>query len=270
MDDRKGLIDGEQIAEEIESSLEDIDAVLAIVLVGDNEASRTFVNEKIDACERNGFGSELHSFPKDVEQEELIDELDRLAEDDSVNGILVQLPLPDHIDQGKIFSRIPVEKDVDGLTVLNQGRTLRGEQGVRPAAVRGIMRILDEEDTEIEGDYIVIVNNSVLIGRPLSMDLTERKGTVTICHDRTKDLDSKLPRADIVITATGVEGIVNQDNISKNSVVIDAGYTNGNGDITDYMEIAEKARLSPVPGGLGPITVAMTLDNLVQCVKMQD
>lgn len=272
MNVQNGTINGKKIADRIEERLSGLSITprLEIILVGDNEASRTFVEEKIEAVERIGFNANLQRFDENVEQEKIVEQIKELNKDDSVNGILVQLPLPDHIDNHEVFSSINTAKDVDGLHPLNLGKTLRGKPELVPAAVRGIEKIVESENFELEGSNAVIVNNSNLIGKPLAMRLTVKGATVTICHEKTKDLERHLEDADLVVTATGVRDIIEAEDVPKGCLVIDGGYAHGEGDIEEVDDIAKKARISPVPDGLGPLTVAMTMDNLVKCYRMQE
>jgi methylenetetrahydrofolate dehydrogenase (NADP+)/methenyltetrahydrofolate cyclohydrolase len=268
----KGKIDGETVARKIESELEEAEETpkLHIILVGNREASKTFVKQKLKAAERVGFNTELTEFKEDVEQKKLIQKIEELNMDDSVDGIIVQLPLPRHINENQVFESLSSEKDVDCLTPENLGRLVRGHVPVHPAAAEGIMEILSEYDVPVEGSDVVIVNNSALVGRPLSMLLTEKNATVTLCNKETEDLELHVSEADIVVTATGEPGVIDAGMISEDSVVIDAGYGSQGGDIEEIEGIAEKALLAPVPHGLGPVTVAVTLRNLLKCYRLQN
>ena len=267
-----GKIDGEKIGREIELELKKAGETpkLHIILVGKREASQTFVDQKLKAAERVGFKTELTEFNEKVSQEELIEKIHGLNKDGSVDGILVQLPLPDHLDENTVFEELDSEKDVDCLTPENLGRLVRGHVPVHPAAAEGVLEILSGYSIDVEGSDVVIVNNSALIGRPLSMLLTERNATVTLCNRETEDLEQHVSEADIVVTATGEPGVLDAEMISEDSVVIDAGYGSSGGDIEEIEEISGKALLAPVPHGLGPVTVAVTLRNLLKCCRLQN
>lgn len=267
----KGTVDGERIAEDILQRLEEVEEEpsLEIILVGENEASHIFVDEKLEACERIGFKASVKRFSEDIEEAELVQYIEDLNEKDDVHGVLIQLPLPNHINENSVFEKLDPEKDVDGLTPENIGKTLRGNPEIVPGAIEAVERILEEQELDLEGLKATIVNNSSLIGRPLSMRLSQKGATTTICHRKTSELEKHTLKADIIVTATGEHGLLKPEMISENTVVIDAGYSLGKGDVKHKEEIAEKALLSPVPGGIGPITVAVTLENLLKCYRKQ-
>lgn len=260
----KGKIDGQQIADKIIEELEQYSGEPRgkVILVGDNPASETFVEQKRKLAEELDFGLEVESYPEEIDHEELLEHVEKLSEDKDIDGILVQLPLPGHIDEEELFDTIPPEKDIDGLTPENLGKLVRGEPEIAPAAVEAVLEVLDHEEVEIEGKDVTIVNDSPLIGRPLAMALTERDATVSLCHDNTEDLGEKTREADILVTAAGEHGLIDSDMVKGDSVVIDAGYEHGEGDIQEPDEIAEKALIAEVPGGIGPVTVACTMQNL--------
>lgn len=264
-------VDGDQIASEIEEELKaeaECAPKLEIILVGDNPASRTYIHEKLEACNRLGFKSGLTEFPKDVEEKELIQKIEELNQDKKTHGILVQLPLPDQVDNDKIFNTLNPEKDVDGLTPLNLGKTLRGETKTVPAAVKAIEKILQQKETSLEGKQVTIINNSNLIGKPLSMILTEKDATVTLCHKNTNNLGKHTKESDIVITATGEPNVIEKEMVSEDTFLIDAGYESKNTSETEKVK-NHVSKISPEPGGVGPITVAMTLKNLLRCYRIQ-
>ena len=270
----ENIIDGQSVAEEIESSLEtDLTPTptLTIVNIGDNKASEVFIEKKIEACKRNGFETDLRQFPEKVEEEKVLKQLEELNNDSSVHGILVQLPLPPQISNNKVFRTIRADKDVDGLTPENIGKLLRGDETVTPCAVSSILEIITREKIEVKGKDITIINNSNLIGKPLSMALTQKNGTVKICNKDTEDLELYTQNSDIIITATGVSNLLKDRMVPDNSLVIDAGFSFEDGELESESEnISGKVRRSPVPGGVGPITVAMTLRNLLKCYRLQD
>lgn len=262
------FIDGKKIAEKILGDLEDVDVSphLDIILVGSNPASKTFIEQKISACKRVGFEANLNKFPETIEEEKVLEKIRELNQNDDVDGILVQLPLPDQIDNNKVFGSIKPEKDIDGLTPLNMGKTLRGNPDIVPCAVKAIEKILEHEEINLEAKNVTIINNSNLIGKPLAMRLTQKNATVTLCHKKTSDLKKHTVDADIIVTATGKSGLLEQNWIEKDTVVIDAGYDGSKHSESQKVE-KKAAQIAPVPGGVGPVTVAMTLKNLLTCYK---
>lgn len=265
-------MDGESIAEEIEQKLEiekEKTPHLEIIQVGDNPASETYIQKKLEACERVGFSANLNKFSEEVKEEELVQEMKKFNQHNEVHGILVQLPLPEHINNNRIFKALSPEKDVDGLTPLNLGKTLRGDKHLLPAAVKAIEKILEYENVDLRSKEVTIINNSNLIGKPLSMVLTQKKATVKLCHKDTENLKRHTKNADIVITATGKPGIIKKDMLTEDTFLIDAGYETSDRSETEKVEdYVEK--ISPEPGGVGPVTVAMTLKNLLKCYKLQN
>lgn len=264
-------VDGNVIAADIEEELKsetDSAPHLEIIQVGDNPASNTYIDEKIEACERVGFSANLTEFSTDVEEKEVVQKIKQLNRDSTVHGILVQLPLPSQIDNNRVFSSLSPEKDVDGLTPLNLGKTLRGERHLVPCAVKAVERILEHEKIDLKGKRVAIINNSNLIGKPLSMILTQKRATVTLCHRDTENLGKHTREADIVVTATGEPGLIKEDMITENTFLIDAGYEAG--EVSETENVEDKvSKISPEPGGVGPVTVAITLKNLMKCYRLQ-
>lgn len=260
----KGKINGQQIADEIIEELEEYSGKPSarILLVGDDAASETFVQQKKQLADRIGFNLDVDRYSEDVGQEQLLNDIERMSKDEEVDGMLVQLPLPEHLDGKELFAAIPPKKDIDGLTPRNLGKLVRGEQEIAPAAVKAVLEILDQEGVELEGSDVTIVNDSPLIGRPLAMALTDRGATVRMCHKKTENLEEKTQESDIVVTATGEHGLITPEMVKEGAVVIDAGYEQGEGDIERSDEIGEKALIAEVPGGIGPVTVACTMENL--------
>ncbi len=257
---------------------------LAVVLVGDDPASRSYVRRKERACEEVGIVTETLNISADVSAEELAGVVDELNRDERYHGILVQLPLPDHIDADEIIKGLDPLKDVDGLHSQNAGLLSLGRPRFVPATPLGVQRMLIEEDVEVNGAEAVIVGRSSLVGRPLSLLLTQRgpgaNATVTICHTGTRDVGRHTRRAEILIAAAGVPNTVTADMVKEGAVVIDVGVSrvedssrrNGyrlTGDV-DYAAVREKASaITPVPGGVGPMTVAMLLENVVLAANLQ-
>lgn len=270
---RMTRINGEKISEKILSELEEVKVSpkLKIILAGENEASKTFVDEKIEAAERIGFKAELEKFSEDIEEEKIIEEVKTANKDPEIHGVLVQLPLPQQVDENRIFETLEPGKDVDGLTPENIGKTLRGNPEILPGAVEAVDRILEGElgEENFEGLEVTIINNSNLIGKPLLMVLTKKGATVTLCNRYTEDLEKHTKDSDVVVTATGVRSVVKPEMVREGSIVIDAGYSYGEGDIEDKEGMSEKTVFCGVPGGVGPVTVAVTMKNLLKCYRNQ-
>jgi methylenetetrahydrofolate dehydrogenase (NADP+)/methenyltetrahydrofolate cyclohydrolase len=236
------------------------------VLVGDDPASMVYVGSKERACAEVGIRSFGHRLPAGIPQAELLGLVRELGRRDDVHGILVQLPLPRALDAQAVIEAIPPEKDVDGLHPTSQGRLLAGQPGLRPCTPLGVMRLLDETGTRLEGAHAVVVGRSLLVGKPVALLLLERHATVTICHSRTPDLGAVIGRADVVVAATGQAGLVRGAWIRPGAVVIDVGITRGpdgklRGDVEFDVARERAAYITPVPGGVGPLTVAMLLAN---------
>jgi len=249
-----------------------IEPGLATVLVGDDRASQIYVGSKERACGEVGIRSFGHRLPASISQAELLDLIVRLGRDDRVHGILVQLPLPAPLEAQPIIEVIPPAKDVDGLHPVSQGRLLAGQPGMRPCTPLGVMRLLDETGVQLRGARAVVVGRSLLVGKPVALLLLERHATVTMCHSRTADLAGEVGRADILVAATGQAGLVQGDWVRPGAVVIDVGINRGaDGKLTGDVEFgpaAERAsHITPVPGGVGPMTVAMLLANTVTAAE---
>jgi methylenetetrahydrofolate dehydrogenase (NADP+)/methenyltetrahydrofolate cyclohydrolase len=268
------IIDGKKISEEILEKLKprvqrlkkkNINPTLAVVSVGDNPASKIYIENKQKACEKIGIGSNLYEFPENVKEEKLLVLIQQLNNDKKIHGIIVQLPLPKHMDEKKILSTVSPEKDVDGLNPANVGNLLTGNEHIAPCTPKGIIRMLEKMKIPIEKKNVVIVNNSNVVGKPLAMMLTNRFATVTLCHVKTKFLSQHTKKAEILITATGVSNLIKKDMVKEGVVIIDGGicYKDGKvyGDV-DFENVKNIASyITPVPGGVGPMTVAMVLEN---------
>jgi methylenetetrahydrofolate dehydrogenase (NADP+)/methenyltetrahydrofolate cyclohydrolase len=248
---------------------------LAVVLVGDDPASQTYVKNKISSCEEVGIVSFHHRLAADVSQLEVQNLVRRLNEDEAVDGILVQLPLPAHIDSREVLSLIDPDKDVDGLSAVNQGRLAIGEPGLFPCTPLGVMELLRCEGVELKGKHAVVVGRSALVGKPVALMLLAKDATVTVCHSRTSDLPAVCRSADVLVAAVGRANMIKGDWIKPGAVVIDVGINrievNGKGKLVgdvDYNEAVEVAsKATPVPGGVGPMTVAMLLSNTFTSYK---
>jgi methylenetetrahydrofolate dehydrogenase (NADP+)/methenyltetrahydrofolate cyclohydrolase len=246
---------------------------LATVLIGDDPASHVYVRNKRRACVEAGMTDLHRQLPADVSQQRAAALIDELAVDPAVSGILLQLPLPEQLDSGPLLSRIPAAKDVDGLTAVNAGLLAQGLPGLRPCTPSGVMRLLDDYEVSLAGAQAVVVGRSVLVGKPMAQLLLERHATVTVCHSRTKDLAEICRRADVLVVAAGVPGIIGGEAIAPGATVIDVGIHRGEkglrGDVL-YDEAAGVAGLiTPVPGGVGPMTIAMLLANTLAAARAQ-
>ncbi|MEB3313419.1 MAG: bifunctional methylenetetrahydrofolate dehydrogenase/methenyltetrahydrofolate cyclohydrolase FolD [Cyanobacteriota bacterium] len=243
---------------------------LAVVMVGDNPASATYVRNKERACERVGIASFPHHLPSQTSQAELVQLIQTLNGNAAIDGILVQLPLPAHLDPVVILNAIDPDKDVDGLHPLNLGRLVRGEPGLRSCTPAGVMRLLAAHGLVLEGVRAVVVGRSILVGKPMALMLLAANATVTMAHGRTLDLFALTRQADILVTAVGQPGLMTAAAVKPGAVVVDVGInrvqrSDGSaqlvGDV-DFDQVAPLARaITPVPGGVGPMTVAMLLDN---------
>ncbi|GAB1400953.1 bifunctional methylenetetrahydrofolate dehydrogenase/methenyltetrahydrofolate cyclohydrolase FolD [Aminivibrio sp.] len=275
------ILDGKKIAAEIRASVKGetrllkergIVPGLAVVLVGDNPASKVYVGQKEKGCLEAGFASFLHRLPGGTSQKDLLDLIGKLNADPLVHGILVQLPLPDQIDEEKVIAAIKPEKDVDGFSPVNMGRLVAGMSAIEPCTPKGIMRLLEASGIELAGKEAVVIGRSNIVGKPVALMLLARSATVTVCHSRTRDLDAHTKRADILVAAVGRPRFVTADMVKDGVVVIDVGINRLEeglvGDV-DFEGVSEKASwITPVPGGVGPMTIAMLLENTLEQAKL--
>lgn len=286
------LLDGKQIAATIRAELrEEIDALrqaghrvpcLAVVIVGENPASVTYVRNKMRACEEVGIRVERIALPDTVSEEELLAEVHRLNADPAIDGFIVQLPLPAHINESTILSAIDYRKDVDGLTPENVGRTVQGQPSIVSATPRGIRELLARYNIPTAGKHVVVIGRSNIVGKPVAMLLMQRPylslpgmsasslgdATVTICHSKTQDLPAICRTADIIIVAAGCPGLLTADMVKEGAVIIDVGINRVDGHLVgdvDFEHVAPKASyITPVPGGVGPMTIVSLLQNTIQ------
>ncbi len=247
---------------------------LAVVIVGNDPASRVYVNNKKKACETVGFQSFEYALDENTTQEQLLDLVNVLNRDDRVNGILVQLPLPKHIDEKAVINAISPDKDVDAFHPVNVGKIMIGEYSFLPCTPAGVMRLIESTGVDISGKQCVVIGRSNIVGKPQAMLLLQKNGTVTICHSKTKNLKEICKTADILVVAIGKAKFITGDMIKEGAVVIDVGMDrdeNGKlcGDV-DF-ESAEKVAgyITPVPGGVGPMTIAMLMKNTLTAAKQQ-
>ncbi len=278
------VIDGKAISAKVKSEVRQeaealkakgISIGLAVVIVGDNPASRVYVNNKKKACAEVGFESFEYALPEETTQEELLALVDKLNNDDTVNGILVQLPLPKQIDEKAVINAILPEKDVDAFHPVNVGKIMIGDFAFLPCTPAGVMELIASTGIEISGKECVVIGRSNIVGKPMAMLLLHKNGTVTICHSKTKNLAEVCRRADILVAAVGRANFVTPDMVKEGAVVIDVGMNrleNGKlcGDV-DYAACFEKAGyITPVPGGVGPMTIAMLMKNTLTSAKIKN
>ncbi|WP_322043238.1 bifunctional methylenetetrahydrofolate dehydrogenase/methenyltetrahydrofolate cyclohydrolase FolD [Paraburkholderia sp. J67] len=245
---------------------------LAVVLVGDNPASEVYVRNKIKSCEDNGLYSSYDRYPETLSEADLLKRIDELNNDPKIHGILVQLPLPRHIDSHKVIEAIAPEKDVDGFHVANAGALMTGQPLFRPCTPYGVMKMFEEYNIPLEGANAVVIGRSNIVGKPMALLLLEKGATVTICHSKTRDLAKHTLDADIVVAAVGKRNVLTGDMIKPGATVIDVGMNrddNGKlcGDV-DFAGLKEKAGfITPVPGGVGPMTITMLLVNTIEAAE---
>lgn len=262
----------EEVRQEIER--EGLDIGLAVVIVGDDPASRVYVNNKKKACEVCGIKSYEYALPAETTEEQLLELVDTLNKDDKVNGILVQLPLPKHLNEEKVIERISPMKDVDAFHASNVGKIMIGNYAFLPCTPAGCMELIHSTGVDVSGKECVVIGRSNIVGKPMAMLLLHENGTVTICHSRTKNLKEVCRRADILIAAVGRAGFVTADMVKDGAVVIDVGINrNADGKLCGdvaYDEVKEKVSfITPVPGGVGPMTIAMLMKNTVMAKRIQ-
>lgn len=266
----------EQVKAEVEAlAKQGVPVGLAVIIVGDDPASRTYVNNKKKACAAAGIRSEEYALPADTTQEELLALVETLNKKPAVNGILCQLPLPAHLDEKAVIAAIAPEKDVDAFHAVNVGHIMIGDYAFLPCTPAGIMEMLRYYDIDIAGKNCVVIGRSNIVGKPMAMLLLQQNGTVTICHSKTCDLAAHTRNADILVAAVGIPHFVTADMVKDGAVVIDVGMDrdeNGKlcGDV-DFGGVEPKASyITPVPGGVGPMTIATLLKNTVTAAKQQN
>lgn len=276
------VIDGKAVAESIHGQLKvEVDAFaakygyrpcLTVVLVGENPASQVYVRNKHLACEKVGMKSEIVKLEADASEQEVLATVERLNNDKDVHGILVQLPLPSHIDEGKVLNLIDPDKDVDGFHPVNVGRLVVGEPSLQPCTPSGVMELIKSTGIELSGKSAVVVGRSNIVGKPVAMMLLKENATVTICHSRTTDIESVIRGADVVVAAVGRPEMITGDMIKDGAVVIDVGINRLDtgklvGDVAFESASAKASAITPVPGGVGPMTIAMLIKNTMQAAR---
>ena len=271
------IIDGKGIAQEIRAELAKKVAEmtaqgnqpgLAVVLVGDDPASAVYVRQKRRACEEIGIRSVIHRLPADISQQELLSLVEECNQDKSIHGILVQLPLPDGLNEEEVIEAISPAKDVDGFHPINVGRLQIGKGGSIPCTPAGVVELVRRTGTPIEGKHVVVVGRSNIVGKPAATLFLQENATVTICHSRTKDVAAECRRADILVAAVGRPRLVKKDWIKPGAIVIDVGINRVDGKLlgdVDFDEVKDVAgAITPVPGGVGPMTIAMLMKATVE------
>lgn len=271
------ILDGKALAEkvkaEVRAEAEGLEAGLAVVLVGEDPASQIYVRGKERDCEECGIRSYSHRIPAETTQAELLALLAELNEDPKIDGILVQLPLPGHLDTRQVLESIRPDKDVDCFHPLNVGKMTLGREGFRPCTPAGVMELLAAYDIPVRGKRCVVIGRSSLVGQPLSTLLTQADGTVSLCHSKTPDLSAYTREADILVSAVGHTGLVTADMVKPGAAVIDVAMNRGpdgklSGDV-DFGPVSEKASyITPVPGGVGPMTRAMLMRSVLYAAKL--
>lgn len=244
-------------------------AGLAVILVGDSAASKIYVNNKAKACEKAGFYSEVHILDQNISEENLLDLIEKLNNDAKIDGILVQLPLPKHIDELKVINTLSPSKDVDAFHPLNVGKYVIGdESGFLPCTPYGIIQLLDEYDIDAAGKDTVVIGRSNIVGKPISLLMTQKNATVQICHTKTKKMFEKIEKADIIISAVGIPNLIKAKHVKEGAVVIDVGISRVDGKVCgdiDFEGVSKKASyITPVPGGVGPMTITSLLGNTLK------
>ncbi len=274
------IIDGKKLAAELRDSCAErvarlkglgIEPGLDVVIVGDDPASHQYANSRLKDCADIGLVSRTHTLCADAPQQELIELIEKLNADPAVHGILLQMPLPKHMNQDEVIAHISPEKDVDGLTVANAGALYTGRKGFAPCTPSSVMHLIKSTGVPIKGKNAVVVGRSIVVGKPAAMLLLAEHATVTICHSRTADLASHTKNADILVAAVGVPGLIKGDMIKPGAVVVDAGINRVDGKTVGDVEFetAEKVAgyISPVPGGVGPVTRKILLANTLTAVE---
>lgn len=278
------IIDGKKISAQVKAEVaKEVEALagkgisvgLAVVIVGNDPASRVYVNNKKKACALCGIQSYEYALPEDTTEQQLLELVDQLNRDPKVNGILVQLPVPPQIDDHRVIEAIAPEKDVDAFTEGNVGKIMIGEYSLLPCTPAGCLDLIDSTGVSIEGKNCVVIGRSNIVGKPMAMLLLHRNGTVTICHSRTRNLREICSQADILVAAVGKAGFITADMVKEGAVVIDVGMNrNAEGKLcgdVDFAAVEQKAGyITPVPGGVGPMTIATLMRNTLTAAKQQN
>ena len=278
------IIDGkalsEKVLKEIEKEHSELEkkvgrkAGLAVIIVGENPASQIYVRNKIRACEKVGFHSETIRLDENITEENLLLEIEKLNNNSNIDGILVQLPIPKHIDGLKIINSISAEKDVDGFHTTNIGKMMIGDEtGFLPCTPAGVVQMFEEYNIDLEGKDVLVIGQSNIVGKPMTLLLIKKRATVQVCNSKTKNLSEKLQKADVVVAAAGSPKLVKASDVKEDVVVIDVGINRVDGKLcgdVDFEEVSKKASfITPVPGGVGPMTIAMLIKNTFKSYKQK-
>lgn len=274
------LLDGKKVSAQVEEQLacriaqlkkQNVTPGLTVILAGEDPASQTYVRNKEKACERLGLYSHTVRLPEDVSQEALEATIAQANADSAIHGILVQLPLPAHLDSEHALAMIRPEKDVDGFHDINMGRLVRGTDGVIACTPKGVMRLLESAGIALAGKEAVVVGRSNIVGKPMALLLLQQNATVTVCHSRTADLSAHTRQADILVAAVGRPGFITAEMVKEGAVVVDVGINRVDGKLcgdVDFEAVAQKASyITPVPGGVGKMTIAMLMENTVEAAE---
>ncbi|NME36109.1 MULTISPECIES: bifunctional methylenetetrahydrofolate dehydrogenase/methenyltetrahydrofolate cyclohydrolase FolD [Fusobacterium] len=280
------ILDGkkysEKILNNIKLQIEKLESLgkrkpgLAVIMVGENPASKIYVNSKVKACEKVGIYSEKITLPEDITQEGLLEEIEKLNNNKNIDGILVQLPLPKHLEEEKICNAIATEKDVDGFKAENLGKIVLGkEDGLVPCTPQGIMYLLDTiENINLYGMNAVVIGRSNIVGKPIAALLINRGATTIVCNSKTKNIEELLKNADIIVAALGKAKFVTENMVKEGAIVIDVGINRIDGKLygdVDFENVSKKTSyITPVPGGVGPMTIAMLLNNTIKAYKGEE
>lgn len=274
------ILDGKLVSKKIQEEIKKQVATLSkkpcllVILVGNDQASQIYVSSKEKACKKVGMESKTIILDENVSQKEVIKVIQKANEDKNINGILVQLPLPNHMDAKAVVGAIDPMKDVDGLHAYNQGKLMLGEPGIIPCTPKGVMRLLSEYHVDLSGKNALVIGRSILVGKPVAQLLLNKNATVTIAHSKTKDLKELCLNMDIIVCAVGKPKTITEDMVKEGAVIIDVGINRVLGTLVgdvDYLSVAPKtSRITPVPGGVGPMTIACLLENVLECYELQN
>ena len=269
---------GKIVRDEILKSLKDyilknnLSLSFAIISIGDDEASKIYIKQKEKMAEEIGFKCNIYSFSTDVTMPKVLDVIDELNKDVSINGIIVQLPIPDSLDKVKILNSIDYRKDIEGLTNINLGKLVNKEKGLYPATASGIIKLLNYYNIPMLGKNVLIINRSTLVGKPLALMMLNEGATVTVAHSQTNNLNSILKNFDIIVSAAGKKDLIKEEYVDKNAILVDVGVSRidnkVHGDIEDSLKLRNIS--SPTIGGVGPLTIAMLATNIVEAYKLQN
>lgn len=273
------ILDGKLISKKIQETLKKEVATLnkkpclLVILVGNDQASQIYVANKEKACKRVGMESKTIVLDENVSQKEVIKVIEKANEDKDINGILVQLPLPNHMDTQAVVGSISPLKDVDGLNAYNQGRLLLGMPSIIPCTPKGIMRLLSEYYVDLCGKNALVIGRSILVGKPIAQLLLNQNATVTMAHSKTKNLKELCLQADVIVCAVGKPKTITEDMVKEGAIIVDVGINRVLGTLVgdvDYLSVSPKtSRITPVPGGVGPMTIACLLENVLECYNLQ-